>query len=123
MRFMILVKATATSEQGLMPSPALMAAMGAFNEQLLQAGVIQAGDGLRPSSHGARVTFSGPARHVEMGPFGPPHELVAGFWLWTCASLEDAIQWVKKAPNPMPEDSVIEIRPLYEPEDFAHLLA
>ncbi len=121
MRFMILVKATASSEQGLMASPALMAAMGAFNEQLLQAGVIQAGDGLRPSSHGARVKFSGATRSVERGPFGPPHELVSGFWLWACASLEEAIEWVKKAPNPMHEDSVIEIRPLYEHEDFAHL--
>lgn len=123
MRFMVIVKATASSETGRLPSPEELAAMGAFNEQLVQAGVMQAGDGLRPSREGRRVTFSGDQRTVQEGPFEPANELVAGFWLWQLPSIDDAVAWVKRCPNPMPEDSVIEIRPLYEASDFGEPVA
>jgi hypothetical protein len=118
MRVMVMVKATPTSETGALPSETLLAEMGQFNEELAKAGVLLAGEGLRPSSEGARVRFSGKDRSVIDGPFAETKELVAGFWLWKVASLEEAIDWVKRCPNPMPEDSEIEIRRLYEPEDF-----
>jgi hypothetical protein len=118
MRFMILVKATKDSEAGVMPSEELIAAMGAFNEALVKAGVMQAGDGLHPSSKGARVQFSGKNRKVVDGPFAETKELVAGYWIWECASLQEAIDWVKRCPNPMMTDSDIEIRQVYTAEDF-----
>lgn len=117
MRFMVLVKADRNSEAGVMPEERLLAEMGKFNEALVQAGVMQAGEGLHPSSRGARVHFSGKDRKVELGPFETPG-LIAGFWLWQCASLEEAIDWVKRCPNPMPGDSEIEIRQVFEAEDF-----
>jgi hypothetical protein len=115
---MVMVKATADSEAGVMPSQELLAAMGRFNEELVKAGVMEAGEGLHPSSKGARVRFSGKDRRVIDGPFAETKELVAGFWLWKCASLQDAIEWVKKCPNPMPGDSEIEIRQVFAAEDF-----
>ncbi|MGA0572070.1 YciI family protein [Variovorax sp. VNK109] len=118
MRFMILVKATKDSEAGVMPSEELIAAMGAFNEALVKAGVMQAGEGLHPSSKGARVQFSGKNRTVVDGPFAETKELVAGYWIWECASLQEAIDWVKRCPNPMLTDSDIEIRQVYTAEDF-----
>ncbi len=118
MRFMILVKATADSEAGVMPSQEMLTAMGNFNEELVKAGVMQAGEGLHPSSKGARVRFSGRERRVTDGPFTETKELVAGFWLWKCASLQEAVDWVKRCPNPMPGDSEIEIRQIFEAEDF-----
>ena len=122
MRFMVMVKATADSEAGVMPSEQLLAEMGRFNEELVKAGVMQAGEGLHPSSKGARVRFSGKDRRVIDGPFAETKELVAGFWLWKCASLQEAIDWVKRCPNPMPGDSEIEIRQIYEAEDFGEAL-
>lgn len=118
MRFMILVKATRDSEAGVMPSQELLAEMGRFNEELVKAGVMLAGEGLHPSAKGARVRFSGKDRKVIDGPFAETKELVAGFWMWKCASLQDAINWVKRCPNPMPGDSEIEIRQVFEAEDF-----
>lgn len=118
MRVMVLVKATTDSEAGLMPSPELLAAMGRFNEQLVAAGILQAGDGLKPSSAGKRVAFDGDGRVLSDGPFAQTNELVAGFWLWNVADLDEAVAWVKRCPNPMPGPSEIEIRPLYEAEDF-----
>ena len=118
MRFMILVKATADSEAGVMPDERMLAEMGRFNEELVRAGVMLAGEGLHPSAKGARVRFSGRDRKVIDGPFAETKELVAGFWLWQCASLEEAIGWVKRCPNPMPGDSEIEIRQIFEAEDF-----
>ena len=119
MRFIVMVKATKESEAGVMPSPQLLADMGKFNEELAKAGVMLAGEGLQPSSKGARVKFSGAQRTVIDGPFAETKELVAGFWLWQVKSKAEAIEWVKRCPNPMPEgESVIEIRQLFEPEDF-----
>ena len=118
MRFMIMVKATKDSEAGMLPDQKLLAAMGKFNEELVNAGIMQAGEGLQPSSKGARVKFSGATRTVVDGPFAETKELVAGFWLWRVKSKEEAIEWVKRCPNPMPTDSEIEIRQLYEVEDF-----
>ena len=118
MKFMIMVKATADSEAGVMPSQELIAAMTAYNEELVKAGIMQAGEGLHPSSKGARVHFSGKERTVIDGPFAETKELVAGFWMWTCASKEEAIEWVKRCPNPMLTDSDIEIRQVFAPEDF-----
>ena len=119
MRFIVMVKATKNSEAGVMPDPKLFEEMGKFNEQLVAAGIMKAGEGLQPSSKGARVHFSGAKRTVIDGPFSETKELVAGFWLWECKSLQEAIEWVKKCPNPMPgEDSDIEIRRIYEVEDF-----
>ena len=118
MRFMILVKATKDSEAGVMPSEELIAEMGKFNEALVKAGVMQAGEGLHPSSRGARVQFSGKNRTVVDGPFAETKELVAGFWLWECASLQEAIDWVKRCPNPMLTDSEIEIRQVFTADDF-----
>ena len=124
MRFMILVKATKNSEAGVMPSPELLTAMGKYNEELVKAGIMLAGEGLHPSSKGARVRFSGSKRTVIDGPFGETKELVAGFWLWQVKSKDEAIEWVKRCPNPMPgEDSEIEIRQVIEAEDFGELQA
>ena len=119
MRFMVMVKATPNSEAGVLPGPELFEAMGRYNEELVMAGIMKAGEGLHPSSKGARVRVSGSSRTVIDGPFAETKELVAGFWLWECKSLGEAIEWVKKCPNPMPgEDSEIEIRRIYEAEDF-----
>ncbi len=122
MRFMILVKATKDSEAGKMPDETLLAEMGKFNEELVKAGVMLAGEGLHPSSKGARVRFSGAKRTVIDGPFTETKELVAGFWLWQVKSREEAIEWVKRCPNPMPGDSEIEIRQIFEAEDFGAAL-
>lgn len=122
MRFMILVKATADSEAGVMPTEQEFAAMGQFNEELVKAGVMEAGEGLHPSGKGARVQFSGASRRVVDGPFTETKELVAGFWIWKCASLQEAIDWVKRCPNPMRSDSEIEIRQIYSAEDFGDAL-
>jgi hypothetical protein len=116
---MILVKATKDSEAGVMPSEQLLTEMGKFNEELVKAGVMLAGEGLQPSSKGARVKFSGSKRTVIDGPFAETKELIAGFWIWQCKSKEEAIEWVKRCPNPMPnEESEIEIRQVFEAEDF-----
>lgn len=122
MRVMVMVKATAESEAGKMPSTELLAAMGKFNEELVKAGIMQAGEGLHPSGRGKRVRFSGKQRTVIDGPFAETKELVAGFWLWQVKSMEEAIEWVKRCPNPMESDSEIEIRPLFEMEDFGEAL-
>ena len=118
MRFMVLVKATKDSEQGVMPTEQLFTAMGKYNEELAKAGIMLAGEGLQPSSKGARVRFSGKNRTVIDGPFAETKELVAGFWLWQCKSMDEAIEWVKRCPNPMPGESEIEIRQVFENEDF-----
>ncbi len=119
MKVMVLVKATPSSETGTLPSEQLLREMGRFNEELIQAGIMKAGEGLKPSSAGLRVLFSGKNRMVTDGPFAETKELVAGFWLWEVKSIEEAVEWVKRCPNPMLEDSEIEIRPLYEMSDFA----
>ena len=119
MRFMVIVKATQQSEAGVMPDEKLITEMGRYNEALLQAGVMLAGEGLQPSSKGARVKFSGDKRIVTDGPFPETKELVAGFWLWRVKSKEEAIEWAKRCPNPHPgQDSEIEIRQLFEADDF-----
>ncbi|TXM71929.1 YciI family protein [Methylobacterium sp. WL69] len=118
MRVMILVKATADSEAGLMPSLELLQAMGQFNTDLIQAGILLSGDGLHPSARGRRVAFDGPERSVTEGPFGDTAGLLAGFWIWNVADLDEAVAWVKRCPNPMPGPSEIEIRPLFEEADF-----
>src|SRR3954451_7156185 len=117
MRVMVLVKATKDSEAGLMPTTELFEAMGRFNEELINAGVLLAGDGLKPSSQGKRVAFDGPGRTVIDGPFAETRELVAGFWLWEVKDMAEAVAWVKRCPNPMPGPSEIEIRP-YEMADL-----
>ena len=122
MRFMVMVKATAGSEAGEMPTEQLLNDMGKFNAELVRAGVMLAGEGLRPSSQGARVHFSGKNRTVVDGPFSETKELVAGFWLWECKDLAEAIEWVKRCPNPMFADSDIEIRPVVQAEDFGEAL-
>lgn len=118
MKVMVLVKASKDSEAGVMPTQTLLAEMGKFNEELVKAGVMLAGEGLRPSAQGKRVQFSGRNRTVIDGPFTETKELVAGFWLWQVRSIEEAVEWVKRCPNPMPGDSEIEIRTLFEMEDF-----
>ena len=118
MRFMVIVKATEDSENGVMPSEELLAAMGRYNEELVAAGIMKAGEGLHPSRRGVRVRFSGANRSVIDGPFAETKELIAGFWLWEVASLAECIEWVKRCPNPMPGDSEIEIRQIFEAEDF-----
>ncbi len=118
MRFMIIIKATKDSEAGIMPSQQLLSEMGTFNAELVQAGVMLAGDGLHPSAKGARVRFSGTRRTLIDGPFTETKELIAGYWLWQCRSKEEAIEWVKRCPNPMPGESEIEIRQVFEAEDF-----
>ena len=118
MRIMVLVKATKDSEAGMMPTTELFEAMGKFNEQLVNAGIMLAGDGLKPSSQGKRVAFDGTRRTVIDGPFAETRELVAGYWLWEVKDMAEAVEWVKRCPNPMPGPSEIEIRPLYEIADF-----
>lgn len=118
MRFMVIVKATKDSEAGVMPSELLLTEMGKFNEELVKAGVMLAGEGLQPSSKGARVRFSGSTRTVIDGPFAETKELIAGYWLWSCKSKEETIDWVKRCPNPMPGESEIEIRQVFEADDF-----
>ena len=119
MRVMVIVKATRNSEAGLMPGEELLADMGKFNEELVKAGVMLAGEGLHPSSKGKRVRFSGGKKSVIVGPFAATNELVAGFWIWKVKSMEDALEWVRRCPDPMPgEDAEIEIRPIFEAEDF-----
>jgi hypothetical protein len=118
MRFMVMVKATAESEAGQLPSTDLLEAMGKYNQELARAGIMLAGEGLQPSSKGARVRFRGSERTVVDGPFTETKELIAGFWLWQVRSMEEAIEWVKRCPNPMLEESEIEIRPVFEVDDF-----
>jgi len=118
MKVMVIVKASKTSEAGQMPSQQLLSEMGKFNEELVKAGIMLAGEGLHPSSKGARVRFSGKNRAVIDGPFTETKELIAGFWLWKVSSFQEALDWVKRCPNPHEEESEIEIRPLFEIEDF-----
>jgi hypothetical protein len=118
MKFMVMVKATKDSEAGVMPDEKLLTEMGKFNEELAKAGVMRAGEGLHPSSKGARVKFSGSKRTVIDGPFAETKELVAGFWIWEVKSKQEAIEWVKRCPNPHPGESEIEIRQIFEAEDF-----
>ena len=119
MRVMVMVKATRNSEAGVLPDEKLFAAMGRFNEELVKAGIMQSGDGLKPSKYGKRVRFGGPKKSVIDGPFTETKELVAGFWIWKVKSIEEALEWVMRCPDPMPgEESEIEIRPFYELEDF-----
>ncbi|SEJ57646.1 YciI family protein [Paraburkholderia diazotrophica] len=118
MKVMVIVKATGDSEAGKMPGTELLAAMGNFNEELVKAGVMLAGEGLHPSSRGKRVRFSGPQRTVIDGPFAETKELIAGFWLWQVKSMEEAIEWVRRCPNPMEGESEIEIRQIFEADDF-----
>ena len=122
MRFMVIVKATKDSEAGVMPSEKLLTEMGKYNEELVKAGIMLPGEGLQPSSKGARVKFSGSKRTVTDGPFAEAKELVAGFWLWQVKSLDEAIDWVKRCPNPLDGDAEIEIRPVFEAEDFGDVL-
>jgi hypothetical protein len=118
MRFMVIVKADRNSEAGVLPSEELLTEMGKYNEELVKAGIMLAGEGLHPSSKGVRVRFSGTKRTVVEGPFAETKELIAGFWLWQCKSLEEAIEWAKRCPNPMGEESELEIRQVFESEDF-----
>ncbi len=119
MRVMVLVKATKNSEAGVMPSEKLFAEMGRFNEELVKAGVMLAGEGLHPSPKGKRVVFSGGKKTIVDGPFAETKELVAGFWLWQVKSMEEALEWARRCPDPMPgEESILEIRPVFEAEDF-----
>jgi hypothetical protein len=122
MRVMVLVKATKDSEAGIMPSTELLEATGKYNEELVNAGVVLAGEGLKPSSQGKRVAFDGPGRTVIDGPFAETRELVAGFWLWQVKDMEEAVAWVKRCPNPMLGPSEIEIRPVFEMADFGEAL-
>jgi len=119
---MVIVKATKDSEAGIPPSTELLAAMGKYNEQLVKAGIMLAGDGLQPSSKGKRVRFSGDKRTVIDGPFTETKELIAGFWIWQVRSMEEAIEWLRRCPNPMPGDSEMEIRPFFEAADFGENL-
>jgi hypothetical protein len=119
MKCVVIVKATKDSEKGVMPTAELLAAMGKYNEELIKAGIMQGGAGLRPTSHGKRVHFSGTQRTVVDGPFTPTEEQIAGYWLWQVRSLDEAVEWVKRCPNPMLVDSDIEIRPEFEAADFA----
>ena len=118
MRVAVFVKATEDSEKGTLPTAELLEAMGKFNEELIQAGILLAGDGFKPSAQGKRVAFDGPHRTVRDGPFAHTRELVAGYWLWEVKDIDEAVAWVKRCPNPMPGPSEIEIRPLYEMADF-----
>jgi hypothetical protein len=122
MRVMVMVKATEDSEAGVMPSTELLEAMGKYNEELVNAGIMLAGDGLQPSAKGKRVAFAGPSRTVIDGPFAETKELVAGYWLWEVKDMAEAVEWVKRCPNPMPGPSEIEIRPVYEMADFGEAL-
>lgn len=118
MRVMVLVKATEDSEAGLLPNAELLQAMGKYNQELINAGILRAGDGLKPSSEGVRIAFDGPDRAVIDGPFAATRELVAGFWLWEVTDLQEAVDWARRCPNPMPGPSELELRPLYEEADF-----
>jgi hypothetical protein len=118
MRVMVLVKATDDSEKGILPTTEIFEAMGKYNVELINAGIMRAGDGLKPSSQGKRIAFDGPSRTVIDGPFAETRELVAGFWLWEVKDIDEAVTWVKRCPNPMPGPSEIEIRPLYEMADL-----
>jgi hypothetical protein len=122
MRVMVIVKATSESEAGTLPGTELLTAMGRFNEELVKAGVMLAGEGLQPSARGRRVRFAGSARTISDGPFTPAGELVAGFWLWQVASMDEAVEWVRRCPNPMEGESEIEIRPVFEADDFGEAL-
>ena len=122
MRVMVFVKATEDSEQGVLPKTEMLEAMGKFNEELVNAGIMLAGDGLKPSSQAKRVAFDGPGRKVIDGPFAETRELVAGYWIWEVRDMEEALAWVKRCPNPMPGPSELEIRPIYEMADFAEVL-
>ncbi|MBN3819480.1 YciI family protein [Paraburkholderia sp. Se-20369] len=122
MRVMVIIKATSESEAGQMPDTALLTAMGQYNEELVKAGVMLAGEGLHPSSRGKRVHFSGAGRTVTDGPFAETKELIAGFWLWQVKSMDEAVEWVKRCPNPMRGESEIEIRRVFDPEDFGAAL-
>jgi len=122
MKVMVMVKATTESETGVLPSTEMLSAMGKYNEELVKAGIMLAGEGLKPSKFAKRIHFSGKNRTVVDGPFPETKELVAGFWLWQVRSIEEAVEWVKRCPNPMLSDSDIDIRPLYELEDFAENL-
>ena len=122
MRVMVFVKATEDSEQGVMPPAELFEAMGKYNEELIKAGIMLGGDGLKPSKEGKRVAFDGPSRAVIDGPFAETRELVAGYWIWQVKDLDEAVEWVKRCPNPMLGPSEIEIRPVYEMEDFGEAL-
>jgi hypothetical protein len=118
-RCMVIVKASKDSENGMMPSTELLTAMGKYNEELMKAGIMQSGGGLKPTSLGVRVRFSGAQRTVINGPFAPTEEQVAGYWIWEVKSIDEAVEWLKRCPNPMPTDSEIELRPEYEAADFA----
>src|SRR5947208_15452219 len=118
MRVMVIVKATKDSEAGVMPSKELLTAMGNYNEELVKAGIMLAGDGLKPSSQGKRVRFTGSKRTVIDGPFAETKELIAGYWMWQVRSMEEAVEWLKRCPNPMPGESEVDIRPVFEPADF-----
>ena len=118
MRVMVIVKASKDSEAGIMPSAQLLTEMGNYNEQLVKAGIMLAGDGLTPSSKGARIVFSGAKRTVVDGPFAETKELIAGFWIWQVKSMQEAIEWAKRCPNPTGDQSVLELRPVFESEDF-----
>jgi hypothetical protein len=122
MRVMVMVKATADSEAGIMPSSELLEAMGKYNEALVEAGILLAADGLKPSAKGKRIAFDGPGRMVIDGPFTETKELIAGFWLWQVRDMAEAVEWVKRCPNPMPGPSEIEIRPIFEAADFGDAL-
>jgi hypothetical protein len=119
MKVMVMVKATQQSEAGVMPSQDLLEAMGRYNQELIKAGVLLAADGLKPSAQGKRIRFSGTQRIVIDGPFAETKELVAGYWLWQVKSIDEAVEWLKRCPNPMPSESEVEIRPVYDMEDFA----
>ena len=122
MRVMVLVKATADSEAGVMPTTELIEAMGRYNQELFDAGIMKSGEGLKPTSEGKRIRFDGDDRTVTEGPFSPTSELVAGFWIWEVRNMDEAVEWAKRAPNPMPGTSELEIRPFYEYEDFAEAM-
>jgi len=123
MRVMVIVKATKNSEAGQLPSEEMLADMGNYNEQLVKAGIMLAGEGLHPSSKGKRIVQSGGRKTIVDGPFAETKELAAGFWLWQCQSMDEAVEWAKRCPNPMPGPSDLEIRPLWEPEDFGPEIA
>lgn len=122
MRVMVIVKATRDSEAGMPPSPELLEAMGKFNEELVNAGIMKSGDGLKPSSFGKRIAFDGASRTVYDGPFAETKELIAGYWLWEVKDMDEAVAWAKRCPNPMPGPSELELRPFYEMEDFAEAI-
>lgn len=122
MRVMVIVKASKSSEAGVMPSEQMLAEMGAYNEELMKAGILLAGEGLHPTSKGCRVRFSGKDRTVIDGPFAETKELIAGYWMWQVDSMEHAIEWLKRCPNPHPEECEVEIRPVFEMEDFGEAM-